>query len=256
VAESQLARLEQQPRPEELPPSAARVRAAAAAADLQRDLAERARRLKPSGAMSQEDVTQRALSLEVARQQLAQAEADHALLRAGAWEPDKTIARAAVTQARALVRQTKTEIERALVRAPVDGDVLKVNVRPGEYAGTPPGQPLVVLGNLRRLHVRVDVNEQDIDRFRPQAAALAVTRGKARREYVLRFVRLEPYVVPKKSLTGDNTERVDTRVLQVIYAIDGPDAPVYVGQQLDVFIDTSGGAPVYARAAGPNGAVP
>src|SRR5262249_33777723 len=69
VAESQLARLEQQPRPEELPPSAARVRAASAAADLQRDLAERARRLKPSGAMSQEDVTQRTLSLEVARQQ-------------------------------------------------------------------------------------------------------------------------------------------------------------------------------------------
>ena len=47
---------------------------------------------------------------------------------------------------------------------------------------------------------------------------------------------------PKKSLTGDNTERVDTRVLQVIYAVDGPtNNKLFDGQQVDVFIDTSGG---------------
>ena len=52
-------------------------------------------------------------------------------------------------------------------------------------------------------------------------------------------MRIEPYVVPKKSLTGDNTERVDTRVLQVIYAIDTTGKRLFVGQQLDVFIDAS-----------------
>jgi hypothetical protein len=44
-------------------------------------------------------------------------------------------------------------------------------------------------------------------------------------------------VIPKKSLTGGNTERVDTRVLQVIYAIDAPSDRLYVGQQLDVSLD-------------------
>ena len=68
------------------------------------------------------------------------------------------------------------------------------------------------------------------------APARAVTRGQARHEYALRFVRVEPFVVPKKSLTGDNTERVDTRVLQAIYAIESGQGPVYVGQQLDVFV--------------------
>jgi hypothetical protein len=53
-------------------------------------------------------------------------------------------------------------------------------------------------------------------------------------------------VVPKRSLTGDNTERVDTRVLQVIYALDGDPTAVYVGQQLDVFIDAT---PADAAAA-------
>ena len=131
------------------------------------------------------------------------------------------------------------------MRAPVDGDVLQVNVRPGEYVGTPPNQALVVLGNVHELHVRVDVDEHDIPRFRKGAAAQAMVRGNPQVSFPLRFVRVEPYVVPKKSLTGDNTERVDTRVLQVIYALEQTDQPVYVGQQLDVFIDTD--APAVQR---------
>jgi len=43
--------------------------------------------------------------------------------------------------------------------------------------------------------------------------------------------------VPKRSLTGDSTERVDTRVLQVLYRFDRGDLPVYVGQQMDVFVE-------------------
>ena len=43
--------------------------------------------------------------------------------------------------------------------------------------------------------------------------------------------------MPKRSLTGDATERVDTRVLQVLYAFDRGDLPLYVGQQMDVFVE-------------------
>ena len=53
----------------------------------------------------------------------------------------------------------------------------------------------------------------------------------------LNFVSVEPYVIPKRSLTGDSSERVDTRVLQVIYAFDAKALPVYVGQQMDVYIE-------------------
>ena len=96
---------------------------------------------------------------------------------------------------------------------------------------------MILMGDLHPLHVRVDIDEHDAPRFRPGAPARASLRGKPEVQYPLRFVRVEPYVVPKKSLTGDNTERVDTRVLQVIYALDVGDRPIYVGQQLDVFID-------------------
>jgi hypothetical protein len=101
----------------------------------------------------------------------------------------------------------------------------------------------VVLGDLDQLHVRVDIDENDIHRFRPGVRATAKLRGDPRQEFALRFVRVEPYVIPKKALTGDNTERVDTRVLQVIYAIDTRGMPLYVGQQLDVFLADDGPSP-------------
>jgi hypothetical protein len=112
-------------------------------------------------------------------------------------------------------------------------------VRAGEYAQAGPlATPLMLLGAVDELHVRADVDEQDAWRVRAGAPGVASVRGESTRKFNLRFVRFEPYVIPKKNLTGDSTERVDTRVLQVIYALDR-DAAVYVGQQMDVFIEVN-----------------
>lgn len=153
-------------------------------------------------------------------------------------------ARAEAVAAEAALAVVDTEIERATVRSPIAATVLQVNVRPGEYAAAGPGiRPLAVLGQLDPLHVRVDVDEHEGWRVMPSAAAEARLRGDARKRATLRFVRFEPLVIPKRSLTGDVTERVDTRVLQVIYAVtEAPDAPLFVGQQVDVFIAAAPGS--------------
>ncbi|MFO1458888.1 MAG: biotin/lipoyl-binding protein [Verrucomicrobiota bacterium] len=147
-------------------------------------------------------------------------------------------ARAELTAAEAALAAVDTDLERAVVRAPIGGEVLQVNVRPGEYATPSAGsRPPVILGNLRPLHVRVDVDEHEGWKVSPSAPAEGHLRGQASQAVPLRFVRVEPLVVPKRSLTGDAGERVDTRVLQVIYAVEStPGIPLYVGQQLDVFI--------------------
>ncbi len=243
AAKAQLARLVAMPRKEELPPSLAKVQAAKANLALQADPYERAHQLYPQRVVSGEEMAQRESTYHLAREQLEQAKAEHELLKAGAWEPDKDVARATVLQAEAAVTQTETEIERAVVRAPVASKVLRVNVRPGEYVSATSGQTLMTIGDLDVLHVRVDVDEADIPRFRPGAPARATLRGHPRQAFPMTFVRVEPFVIPKTSLTGANTERVDTRVLQVIYAVDAKDRPIYVGQQLDVFIDAGEGAP-------------
>jgi hypothetical protein len=89
------------------------------------------------------------------------------------------------------------------------------------------------------MHIRVDVDEHDAWRVRGGAPAVASPRGNGSTRIPLEFVRFEPYVIPKKSLTGDSTERVDTRVLQLIYRIRDAAPSVYVGQQMDVYIDGS-----------------
>ena len=150
-----------------------------------------------------------------------------------------TSARAAIQAARANAAATEAALERLIVRASMEGEVLQVTVHAGEYA--PAGEvstPLVRLGSGGTYHIRVDIDENDAWRFQPGTRATAFLRGYREIKAEVKFERVEPYVTPKTSLTGSSTERVDTRVLQVIYSFDRKALPVYVGQQMDVFIET------------------
>jgi multidrug efflux pump subunit AcrA (membrane-fusion protein) len=250
AAQAGLDKLRAMPRPAEVPPSDAKVAEAKAQLKNATTVYDRLKRIGVG--VADDEVTRQDAAVQVARAQLAKAEADLALLKEGAWQPDQYVQSAAVKQAEAQVGQTRTELERLVVAAPrlrwesaADPDptefrVLQVNVRPGEYVNNTPGQALIVLGHVGRLHVRVDVDENDIPRFRPNLPGVAKPRGAAGQEFPLTFVRVEPYVIPKRSLTGGNTERVDTRVLQVIYALDTGGRPLYVGQQMDVFLNGEG----------------
>lgn len=240
-AEADLQRLENQPRPEEIPVKEAIIREAAA--NLAREEYEfgRIRRLAAQGSATDEELQRTEQAFRAAEAQLARVRAEQDLLRSGSWEFDQAVARAAVMRVQAQIEQVKTDLDRLTVRAPVDGQVLQVNVRPGEYTAAPGAAPLIVLGDINQLHVRVDIDEHDIPRFKPGAPARAMLKGAPRDEFMLTFVRVEPFVIPKKSLTGLNTERVDTRVLQIIYAIESRGSQFYVGEQLDVYIDASRG---------------
>ena len=117
---------------------------------------------------------------------------------------------------------------------------MQLKVHLGEFA--PAGvlsQPLILLGGVEPMHVRVNVDENDAWRVRANAEAIGFLRGNNQIKTPLHFVCFEPYVVPKVSLTGDSTERVDTRVLQIVYSFERGDLPIYVGQQMDVYIDAS-----------------
>jgi multidrug resistance efflux pump len=241
-AQAQLAKLLAQPRPEEVPPLEAALEAADFNYKVQTDTARRNKDLYPQNAVPEKDYTQSLLLAEQARRQKKQAEDQLALLKAGAWDYDINIAQASLAIAKAQVEQTRTDLERLIVRSPIDGKVLQVNVRTGEYVGTPPTTALYVIGSDRPFNIRVDIDEHDIPRayraFKKGLKAIASPRGDPKMEFKLAFVRVEPYVIPKKSLTGDNTERVDTRVLQVIYEVEGEAPALYVGMQVDVFLDT------------------
>src|SRR3989454_2086024 len=238
-AQARLAKLEQEPRAEDIPPAEERVREAQANladAEVQMRLIES---VADKRAVRDEDVQRRRLAYKAAQARLAEVEAQLGLLKAGAWAPDIAVAKSEVAQAEAQVKMVETNIDRLTMRAPIAGVILQNKVRLGQYAQCGPlSEPLMILGSVTPLHVRVDVDEHDAWRVRGGAPAAASPRGNTIR-IPLEFVRFEPYVIPKKSLTGDSTERVDTRVLQVIYRIRDGEPSVYVGQQMDVYIDGS-----------------
>lgn len=236
-AKSDLVRLEAEPRPETIPVHVAQLREAEALLAREQDALKRAQETFAQRVTTAEDLVAKRQAVAFAEAGVGKSRAELDLLQAGSWQYDRDVSRAEVKQAESEIAKVEIDIDRLVVRALVAGRVLQVNVRPGEYVGTPPNQPLVILGDIERLHVRVDIDEYDIPRFRPRAAATAFPRGNLQERYPLEFIRVEPFVVPKKSLTGDATERVDTRVLQVIYKFDPTGRPpLFVGQQVEVFI--------------------
>ncbi len=96
-----------------------------------------------------------------------------------------------------------------------------MNIRAGEFAATGGANRAGGDGQSQPLHVRVDVDEADIPRLVLGRNAFASRRGMPGERISLRFVRAEPILVSKRSLGGNADERVDTRVLQLIYAAEG-----------------------------------
>ncbi|NBX02732.1 MAG: efflux RND transporter periplasmic adaptor subunit [Alphaproteobacteria bacterium] len=151
-----------------------------------------------------------------------------------------TASQAEHESAQAALQSARVTLSRLSVTAPTAGRILKVRISPGEYINLMGGGAAsILMGEDSPLYLRVEVDENDVWRFKPDAKATASLRSKKDHSYPLSFVRIEPYVQPKKNLNGDTSERVDTRVLEVVYRIDmnKDSAPLYIGQQMDVFID-------------------
>ncbi|MGE3309849.1 MAG: efflux RND transporter periplasmic adaptor subunit [Limisphaerales bacterium] len=209
-------------------------KARAGLADVRRTL-QFAESVSDPRSISAEELTRRRSAVEIAEAEL------------GAAEADLSAAGAGVVAGRASLKSIETDLERSVIHSPIDGQILQLRIRVGEYASAGPGAaPWLVMGRTRPLHVRVDIDEQEGWRVRSDARAEAHVRGNSNLRMPLTFIRFEPFVIPKQSLTGAGTERVDTRVLQAIYRIEDSERPLFVGQQVDVFIEASDKAEVMA----------
>jgi multidrug resistance efflux pump len=205
--------------------TAARARQATAQCQVEdlNDRLERSLKLRSSTVISEDELIRTRFALKVSQARVVEAQAEVAVAEASA-------------------ASVRTEITRSTILAPMDATVLQLKIRPGEFATAAgaPTAPLILLGNLSPLHLRVDIDEHEAWRVQPGTRAKGHVRGNADLASPLSFVRFEPFVIPKRSLTGDSIERVDTRVLQAIYRLDRTDLRLYAGQQMDVFIEASG----------------
>lgn len=236
-AQAQLHKLEAAPRPEDLPPLEAAVEEAQARANDAETSMGRTERLRLRNAATSSDLEKERFTYHAARAALDRAKAELDRMKKGTWQEDLNVSRVSVKLAGSELKNTKLLLDRLTVRAPTEGDVLQLNVRPGQFAAMTWNEPMVVLGDVNRLHVRVDIDENDVSLFDTAAPAMAYFKGRSQARFPLNLEYVEPYMVPKQNLTGSSSERVDTRVLRVVYSLpDGCQADVHVGQQMDVYI--------------------
>jgi multidrug efflux pump subunit AcrA (membrane-fusion protein) len=194
-------------------------------------------------ALARTDIAASRQRVETAVADARKAEAQIGLAEARIAAAEAGIARTEAARVRAAV-----DLDKTVLRAPFAGTVLRVNIRPGEFAqGAALPEPLIVFGAIDPLHVRVQVDETDAFRITHSAAARGFLRGDGAQSAPLTFVRVEPLARAKRFLSNAPGERVDTRVVEVIYRLEPGALPVTVGQMLDVFIE----APPRMAAARP-----
>ncbi len=250
AAKARIAELKVKPRAEDVAESLAVVEARRASVADARGRLDRLIRVTDRGTTANEQPTLEA-AVAIAVAQLAEAEAKLVRVKAGAYPEEMAVAegdaRAAAADAAAAqaqlgvaesqLRETEVAREILVVRAPIAGTVLKLDAHVGEYKATGPNSTaLMRLGDISTLHVRTDIDELDSWRFDRAGKAVATIRGGSRTQVSLRFVRIVPDVQPKKTLTGENAERIDTRVMQVIYAVENPPAFLQPGMLVDVAV--------------------
>lgn len=241
VSKAELERIRSQPRAEDLPPLRAALEVAKVQAADAQDLYERTLGAYKAQAATEGELSRRRFGAEAAKAAVVQAQATLERASAGAWAPELRAAEARVAQAQAEVDALKIRLERTTVRAPIDGMVLKRFIEPGAYSAAGALNPAMVLGDLTTLKVRAQVDEEDTPLLTAGARATARIRGPVARELPLKMLRIEPWARPKANITGLTPERVDTRVVDVIFEIqlhDAPAGPVpYPGQLVDVYIE-------------------
>ena len=169
------------------------------------------------------------------------------LISAGAWSYDISSQQKLAEAAKQAYQSAKALLAKYSIKAQSDGIVLAVNASSGSYVSslgvydtyTQGVDPVMVLGTPQEyLAVRCFVDEILVSQLpAPGHIRAQMSIRGSTVKIPLEFVRVQPLVSPKIELSNQRQERVDLRVLPIIFRFEKKDlSMVYPGQQVDVFI--------------------
>ena len=250
AALSLLQQLKAQPRKENLQVSKAQVDYAAANLKTGQDTLDK---VKKSAALDPKSVSKDQLdnaenAFQVAKANLGVAQRQYELTKAGAWSYDVQNQQHQYEALSKTYASGQALLAKYTLKAPVDGVILAINTAKGNFTSTQGSyntytqgyDPTIVMGLPQDfLAVRCYIDEILIPRMTPpgQMNAQMQVRGTATR-IPLEFDRIQPYVAPKIQLSNQRTERVDVRVLPVLFRFKPPkDLNIYPGMLVDVYVE-------------------
>jgi HlyD family secretion protein len=234
--EAALERLRNGARPEQVREAAALLAEAESRRELAREELERRRPLVERGAVSRSEFAQTERDLETAAARVAAARERLALVERETRAEDLRRAEAALAGARARVEEAQALLEKTLLRAPADGAVLRRYRKPGELVSSNGNTPVYLLGDTRRLRVRMDVDETDVARLAVGQSAYVTAAAYGARRFPGKVVRIGQALGRKNVRTDEPTERVDTKILETLIELE-PGAALPIGLRVDAYIE-------------------
>lgn len=250
AARATLDELHAQPRPESLAVVTAQVDSAAATLKLDQDQYDKLHAIwqRDPTLISRDQLDNAENAMKVAAANLAVARRQYDLTHAGAWTYDVQAQTQTYTALDKAWHAAQAVLAKYTLRAPVDGTILSIAVSPGAYAASTgtydpisaSNVPLLVMGAGQgdQMLVRCYIDEILIQRLKldAQTRARMSIRGTSV-DIPMQYVRTQPYVSPKIQLSSERAERVDLRVLPVIFRLTRPaNVQLYPGQMVDVYI--------------------
>lgn len=185
-------------------------------------------------ARSQDEKNMRIFKYRQAEADILAAYAEFEKVKAGTWQPELKIAQEGVEQAKADMEAAEAEMEQTYIKSPIDGTVLQIKIREGETSDQ--SKTAMIVGNIEELNLRVSIDQFNQPRFHPNCPAVTFKQGDTTTELPLKFIHMEPFMVPKKYLTNESIEKVDTQIFEILYRIEKNDSHLLIGEQMDVYI--------------------
>ncbi len=240
AAEAQLARqqaeldkLRHGARAEERREARAALAEAEAAATLAQAELTRRNRMFEARQISREILDQAQANARAASARRDAADARMSLIEAGARAEDLRAAEAAVAQATAALEQARALLEKTYIRSPIDGVVLKRDLREGETVVALSPIPLARIGDVSRLSVRADVDEFDVSRVGVGQRASITSDAYPGQSFDGEVVRVSGRMGRRNLTPDDPKAKIDTKILEVEIAL-APEARLPIGLRVDV----------------------
>lgn len=202
---------------------------------------QRVQELLKQAAISQQESDDQQGLVGVLTAEVAAARARLAQLEAPARVDELCVAQARVAAAEAAYELAKIALEKTLLVAPRRGQVLDVNVEPGEYLGANDAAPAIVLSDTSVLRVRAFVEEIDAPQLRIGMTAQITADGLPGHIFTGRIASLSPRMQAKTVSSGNPNEMYDTKVREVLLEINDAQQ-LLVGLRVDVIFDKLGSA--------------
>src|SRR5215470_13358096 len=233
--EAELRRTVNGSRTEERREAEAAKHAAKAVLDNAKTETERRRGLAERSVISRDEADRYERAYRVAQAEYEQASQRFALVDAEAREEDRSKAEANVSEAHARLAEAKAIYEKSLIRAPMDGVILRKLRHTGESVSTQFDSPVITMADDSVLRVRLDVDETDVAKLKVGQRAFVTAEAYGKHQFWGRVIRVGRILGKKNVRTDEPSEHVDTKILETLVELDaGQRLPL--GLRVDSFV--------------------